>query len=211
MISPLSNKRSVTISIPGIDGMSTPALLNRWAVSLPWLGALRFLGFCGLGSGCLPARVTNWSRAAGIASVLPCLGAVVGDLAGFLTTDVSLRLDVSIIDAVTGVGMCVAKVPIPFDLFDIEATVAACFSAAMAAHLSTLFITTNASGSSASREAMDNALRLCLLGVIAAFRVFRFRVTVRLLLSWSNHLRESGLPLVSIHRGKCCLTAKERE
>ena len=197
MIFPWSNKRSVTGSTPGIDGMRKPALLNRWAVFSQWPVCLSFAGFRDVICCCLRVGVTGSSRNTGVASGLACLGVVLSLKIGFFMTNVSLWLDVRSVDSGTMVGFCVR-------IFDVGGTVDACFSAAMVAHLATLLIAMTAFGSSTSPEATPKSLRLCMRGVTVASRVLCTHVPVRSLLSLSSSdfLRELGLPLSLISGGK---------
>ena len=117
------------------------------------------------------------------------LSIVVAFSAGVLTTGATTGVDESTFDPVTAVKLLVAESPAPLGFFDVETTVAACFSAPMAAHLATLSIAVDALGSSASTDPTPNALRLLLLRVIVAFGLFRFRVPGMMLLSWSSDLK----------------------
>lgn len=162
--------------------MSTPALLKRCAVHKSWVGLLDFPRFGVFGCCCLLAGMTESSRAAKVASGLPSLSVAVGVMAGVLAAGESLGFEVSIFEAVTVVQLCVAKGPAPSKLFDVT-TVGACFSSAIAAHLPTLLIAMTAAGSSSSRDAAGNPLRLRLLELTVAFSFFRFRQPLILLLA----------------------------
>ena len=116
------------------------------------------------------------SRAMGVASDFACLSVLVDAIAGF-----SLWLDVPTFDAMTPVGLCVAKGPAPLNLFNVGATVAACLSAAMALHFLTLLIAMITSDLSVSGEAIRDSVRVVLLKV--ALRLIFLGVPVRLLLS----------------------------
>ena len=161
MISPLSNKRSVTESMPGIDGTRKPALLNRWAVFsvCPILGFFRSGGV--LGCDFTLSGVMGSSRAGGLANLTRGLGVTLSFRTGLLTTGVSLRLDLSVVDSVA-VGLCSIGDPAPCMFFDGKPLDAKYFFA-MAAHLSTLLMAILAPGSSSREEVKPNRLGVSLL------------------------------------------------
>ena len=154
----------------------------------------------GIGSSCDEGGVANRTRG---------LGVTMSFRAGFLTTGVSLRLGLSVVDTMA-VESCDFGDPAHCVLFDGEVPVPACFFA-KAAHLSTLLMAFLAPGSSSRNEAKPNPLGVLLLRLTVASEEFCSCVSALLLLSPSNRLRESGSPLVLIQTWKCWLRLEGRE
>lgn len=156
--------------------MSNPALLKRCAVDESWVGPLRFPRFGDSDCCCLRAGVADSSRAAEIPCGLPCSSVAVDVVARRFATGVSLLFDVSTFEAVPLIESCVLKGSAPFGLLNVDATFAACFSAAMAAHLRTLLAAVTASSSSSITESIENLIRLRLLESTVAFNAVLFRL-----------------------------------
>lgn len=122
------------------------------------------------------------SCAVNLTSFFFCLGVVVGVTIGLLATDRSLWLKEFVFDAVTAVRSWIAKNATPFELLDLQVTVAACFSSTIAAHLSTFLIAMNVSWLICQQISTEANTPLTPARAAVVQKLLCFSILVRLLL-----------------------------
>ena len=131
------------------------------------------------------------------------VGVAVGVAVGVkvFSSNLTLRPDVRGTGAETAIELLVATSASLFRLMGVNTAPAAFLSAAMVAHLATLFVVASCNSSL--------SLRLCEVTAFSDF--FPTLAPVRSSLRESNQTRASGFPLTLIHLGKWSLTANGRE